>query len=232
MHLSENLYWVNGMIYGTLGNVYAIRGKESVTLIDCGEEVALDNIDRALADWGMGDLPIRHVLLTHAHQDHAGSAKRLQERGAKIYIHEADAWQVRQGGLIPETYPGLIWQMTPVEPDVLIKDGDVITIEDFEVKVMGAPGHTNGSVVYVWEHGGKTHFFTGDTCSCDGERGHEVILGWKGSPDYDLPTYLKTLDMLFKFYPDIVLGGHGFPRMQEGNTLLRNACLKAMLELR
>jgi hypothetical protein len=43
---------------------------------------------------------------------------------------------------------------------------------------------------------------------------------------------LKTLDKIFRMEPDLVLGGHGIPCMADGNRVLRNAYLKALLELR
>ena len=232
MHVSNSVYVVNGGYYGNLGNVYAIRGKKAITLIDTGELGAVETIFRNLKYWGMEDLPIAQVLITHGHQDHAGAAAFLQKRGARIICSKADAWQLRQGGLLPSEYPGLIWTFHPCEPDRLIEDDDVIEFEDFSIRVIGAPGHSAGSVVYELKDGEKTIFFTGDSLSCDGERGEQVILGWKGAPDYSVDSYLKTLDKLFKMTPDMVLGGHGIPCLADGNRVLRNACLKALLELR
>ncbi len=235
MQILKNLYWVNGMIHGTLGNAYAIRHENALTLIDCGMPADFDSVLECLNYWGLGELPIKHVLLTHGHRDHAGNAKKLQEMGAVIYVHSEDAPQMLKGGLTPEMYPGpveLAFDMPPVEADVLFKDGDILDIEGEKIKVIGAPGHTPGSVVFSWETDGKVLFFTGDTCSCAGETADEVILGWKGDPEYHAPTYLRTLNMLFKSRPDIVLGGHGFPRMRDGYKVLRNAAYNAMLEYR
>ena len=101
MRILDNLYWINGMIYGTLGNAYAIRHNDSLTLIDCGMEYDWDSLYNALCSWGLEKLPIRNVLLTHGHRDHAGNAKRMQDQGAKIYVNEGDAGQLRKGGLTP-----------------------------------------------------------------------------------------------------------------------------------
>lgn len=232
MQISKSVYIVNGGYYGNLGNVYAVRGKESVLLIDTGELVAVNSILDTLRYWGIGDMPISYVLATHGHQDHMGSAAFFQKRGSKIICGEGDAWQLRKGGLIPEEYPGLIWQYDPCEPDQLLRDGDTFRFEDFEFNVIGVPGHTDGSLVYSLQDGEKLIFFTGDTVICDGERGEEIILGWPGDPTYDSRTYIKSLEKLYKYYPDYVLGGHGIPCLADGNRVLRNACLKALLTLR
>jgi glyoxylase-like metal-dependent hydrolase (beta-lactamase superfamily II) len=232
MQVSKSVYVVNGGYYGNLGNVFAIRGEKSIALIDTGELPAVETIFKSLKDWGLANLPITHVLLTHGHQDHAGAAAHFKNKGARICCSEADAWQVRQGGLLPSEYPGLLWSFTPCEPDEIVKDGDTVHFEDFSIRVIAAPGHTAGSVVYELKDGDKSIFFTGDLLSCDGERGELVILGWKGSPDYSPDSYLKTLDKIFRMEPDLVLGGHGIPCMADGNRVLRNAYLKALLELR
>ena len=87
-------------------------------------------------------------------------------------------------------------------------------------------------MVFAWEHEGKCLFFTGDTCSCDGETGDEVILCWKADPGYSEGAYINTLQQLWKYKPDIVLGGHGFPLMRHGEKVLRNAAYQALLEFR
>ena len=51
------------------------------------------------------------------------------------------------------------------EADILIFDGDVITLGESEIKAIATPGHTKGGFCYVCD--GK--IFTGDTmffCSC------------------------------------------------------------------
>lgn len=232
MQVSESVYIVNGGYFGNLGNAYAVRGKNGVLLIDTGERVALEMIQKNLRYWGMGEMPVQYVLATHAHQDHVGCVAYFQQQGAKIVCGEGDAWQMRKGGLRPDEYPGMIWQCDPCEPDILVRDGDEIRFEDFCIRVIAAPGHTDGSVVYVLQDGEREIFFTGDTVICDGERGEEIILGWPGDPTYNSGTYISTLQKLYHYSPDYVLGGHGIPCLADGNRVLRNAALKALLTLR
>lgn len=235
MMMMKNLYWINGMQYGTLGNAYAIRHDTCLTLIDCGVAEDLDTLLSNLQYWGIGHLPVRHVLLTHGHRDHAGNAKALQDAGAKIYVHRLDAWQLESGGLTCETVPtpdGLDFSLPAIKPDILFFAGDILQIEKEQFRVIGAPGHTEGSVVFSWENEGRLLFFTGDTCSCSGDTGDEAILCWKADPGYSADRYIETLEKLRHYKPDAVLGGHGVPLLKNGERVLRSAAYKALQEYR
>ncbi|WP_436106446.1 MBL fold metallo-hydrolase [Massilia sp. LjRoot122] len=90
-------------------------------------------------------LKLRYVFETHAHADHVTSAGRLCElTGAVAAV---------PGGC----------GITPAE--LQLKDGDVIRFgADEEIRVLHTPGHTAGSMSYVW----RGNVFTGDTLLIDG----------------------------------------------------------------
>lgn len=234
MRLSDSVYLLSGGYYGLLGNVYAIRGKHSVALIDCGQVVAGKHIEEMLAYWGMGDLPITHLFLTHTHHDHAGSAKYFQEKGVKVFCSESDAPTLIKGGFLADETPyGGEWEFPPCIPDALFHDKDVLFFEDCPLRFYAAPGHSDGSFLIQLQDGGKDILFSGDVFSCDGERGEDVIIGWKGCMDYDPVAYQRTLHMAYQsFHPDYVLGGHGIPCLKDGSNVIRNAYRKFLLQYR
>ena len=172
--------------------------------------------------------------LPHGHHDHGGSALYFQEKGAKIYCSEADSPEMIRGGmLISDTPWGEEWEFPACTPDVQFKDGDVLTFEDFELKVIGAPGHSAGSVLFEMMDGEKDIVFSGDCFSCDGERGELVIVGWKGSMDYSAKDYQATFEKIYKtLNPDYILGGHGIPCVRDGKRVIRNAYRKFLMEYR
>ncbi|MGJ9416867.1 MBL fold metallo-hydrolase [Massilia sp. CMS3.1] len=90
-------------------------------------------------------LELVYVLETHAHADHITSAGRLRElTGAKAAVPGGC-------GIVPA--------------EVQLNDGDVIRFGDAEeIKVLHTPGHTAGSMSYVW----RDNVFTGDTLLIDG----------------------------------------------------------------
>jgi glyoxylase-like metal-dependent hydrolase (beta-lactamase superfamily II) len=113
------------------------------------EAVIIDPVDhhleRDLAHLERLGLRLAYVLETHAHADHVTSAGRLRQlTGAKACVPS--------GCGIP-----------PAE--VQLQDGDVIRFGGGEdIAVLHTPGHTAGSMCYVW----RGNVFTGDTLLING----------------------------------------------------------------
>jgi glyoxylase-like metal-dependent hydrolase (beta-lactamase superfamily II) len=129
--LAENTYIVEHV---------ASRQAAVVDPGDEGEEI----LDR-LAERG---ITLEKILLTHGHFDHVGAVRTLKERtGAKIHIHADDADRMRtagrQGGMF-----GLHVEDPPA-PDVLLREGDRVTLGDQRFQVLHTPGHTPGHVTFL-----------------------------------------------------------------------------------
>jgi len=90
-------------------NCFFVHEEDGLTLIDTGLPGSATGILRAAAAVGR---PIRRILLTHAHWDHAGSVDRLLER-----IPEAELMLTSREGRL------LAGDMTldPAEPGVPVK---------------------------------------------------------------------------------------------------------------
>lgn len=72
-------------------NCYLVAGDQGVTVVDAGLPRMWRMLPRALeaVDRGLGD--VRAVVLTHAHFDHVGFARRaLRELAVDVWVHEAD----------------------------------------------------------------------------------------------------------------------------------------------
>ncbi|PPJ01535.1 MBL fold metallo-hydrolase [Nocardia nova] len=152
-------------------NVYVWSDPEGVTLIDSGLPGAAGEIERGLRARGLTRDDVQRVILTHAHDDHIGSAADLAEWGAEIWVHHADADIVR--GERPQPAPVLReWEHpiaealepgTPPRPAPVhreLRDGEVL---DFGggAEVLAVPGHTAGSLaLHMSQH---RVLFTGDT---------------------------------------------------------------------
>ncbi len=243
MQVTKSVYIVSGAAYDLLGNVYAIRGVKGVALIDCGESIAAEVIEESLLRWGMGDMPVTHIFLTHGHADHAGSAAYFQKKGARIIVQEGDAHILREGGFPAESTPyGEGWTYPPCEPDLVFQEAQTFAFEGFRLKACPLPGHTDGSTFYEMEDirertetgPGRTILFTGDTFSFDRERDEDhIVLCWKGSPDYDPVKLRKSFEYACQaFYPDVILSGHGMPLLANGNAVIRAAARKFLMTYR
>lgn len=105
---------------------------------------------------------VQYILLTHGHFDHILGVPQVKElTGAKIAIHEKDAncLHDEHASLADIENPG-IQQMC--EADILLHEGDVLTLGTSEIRVLETPGHTRGGVCFMCED----LLFTGDTLFC------------------------------------------------------------------
>ena len=111
-------------------NCYILKGEQGDLVIDPGQ---------GSFAWVMQNTgKIAAVLNTHGHFDHVYDDAKLQRMGAKIYIHEDDAFMLRTDPF--ETMP------EPIEADVLIKGQEQsLEIAGFNVKFSLFAGHTPGS---------------------------------------------------------------------------------------
>ncbi len=71
-------------------NAYLFLTPE-LTLIDCGEktEATWDALQAALAVYDLAIKDIKRIIITHAHVDHIGMARRISaESGAKVWVND------------------------------------------------------------------------------------------------------------------------------------------------
>lgn len=120
-----------------------------LSLIDSGYAGSAGRIGRAVARHGRAISELRRVVVTHAHPDHAGSARDLGEAGAVVMVHPADAERLRTTWRDVARRPsrgGVFAAMTPVPPAVEpIEDGQVLPMLG-GLRVVHTPGHTPGSI--------------------------------------------------------------------------------------
>ncbi len=168
------------------------------------------------------------VLGTHGHWDHIGNHRFLQSRGAAVYAHAGDAaycsqldwqWNIQFGqfandfGLPPARRAAYLAGVgEPVLPDVYLKDGDVLQIGDCRIDVLATPGHSDGSVCYLFPEDGI--LFTGDTLMGDGF--------FTGVPQCTAPeAYRKSMEKLSGLKVKTVYCDHNDPI--PGDRLLEKA---------
>jgi glyoxylase-like metal-dependent hydrolase (beta-lactamase superfamily II) len=106
-----------------------VHGGEAA-IVDTGVEGSGDAIAAALTGIGLDWPAVAHVILTHNHGDHAGSAADVLDRAADATGY-AGAEDIA-GITVPRP-------LTPVQ------DGDRV----FDLQVVTAPGHTAGSIAVL-----------------------------------------------------------------------------------
>ena len=168
MKSREHLYLLSGGVYGMLGNVYALQHDSGYILIDCGRYDALDIIRQNMAYWNISEHKITHVLLTHGHDDHAGSSSWFQSMGAQIYVGTGDEMNMITGNFGPES-PFTNHVMPPCQPDVCIHEDMDISVGGLCIHALRMPGHTSGSMLYYVMLDKEAVLFSGDMFFADGK---------------------------------------------------------------
>lgn len=133
-------------------NTYFLVGEDNrAIVIDSGENYK--KVKQVESECGF---KIEAVLLTHAHFDHAGNAKKLQDDGAKIYVSKIDAKKLLNDDNLSKDFGREFEYLTA---DYTFEDGEILKIFDIEIKVILTPGHTDGSACFLVGN----MLFTGDT---------------------------------------------------------------------
>lgn len=136
-------------------NSYIVVGEHgNAVLID-----APDDADYILSELKSNNFTLKKILLTHGHFDHIGAvAKLAKETGCDVMVHELDLSKLSdiKGNLISHFGLNKFNEYKGAES---FKDGDKISVDELEFKVIHTPGHTSGSVCFVIED----CMFSGDT---------------------------------------------------------------------
>ncbi|MGY5352612.1 MBL fold metallo-hydrolase [Wenyingzhuangia sp. IMCC45533] len=168
----KTVYYTDGTVHlkkGS-GNVYLLKNNNQYLMIDSGKPNTARKIEKTLLKSNISPNSISHLVLTHAHYDHAGNAKYFQDKyGTKIIVGKKDLPIVHKNGL--DTHlcgRGLIGKIgqknverqtyATFVPDILIdKEFDLKSI-GFNGKIIPISGHTEGSVIVIQQ----TKAFVGD----------------------------------------------------------------------
>lgn len=104
------------------------------------------------------------------------------------------------------------------ETDILIEEDTQLHIGNVEVSIYTMPGHTNGTLLYYVQVDEERILFSGDMFNCDGEKGDQAHLWWKGDMNYNSEKLGKSFQRLWamELDPTVIVGGHGNPRLGKG----------------
>ena len=187
--------------------------KEAAIIDPGGDE------DLVLGHCRENGLTVTHIINTHGHPDHVcGNARIQQDTGAKIVMHAEDVSYFND----PRIKGFFAALGLPASPpvDVIVKDGDMITVGNKHLQVIHTPGHTPGGICLY----SSPHCFTGDT----------LFAGAVGRTDFPGGSMRQLIEAitsrLLSLPPEtFVWPGHGYGGLQ--STIAREAKSNPYLKL-
>lgn len=149
----DNLYILTSSPFQQT-TVYAITTSDGIIMIDSGEAGRLDKILAGFSKVGLDPSKVKYILLGHGHGDHYAGAAYFQEKyGTKVGTAAAD-WDM----MFPADKPLKANDDRP-HRDLVLKEGTPVTLGDTSVTIVEIPGHTPGSVGFIFKvkDGNQTH---------------------------------------------------------------------------
>jgi metallo-beta-lactamase class B len=130
----DNLYFLGMTEY----SAWAVTTSDGIIVIDPLFDYAVeDEVVNGLTKLGLDPKRIRYVLVSHAHTDHVGGARLLQDKfGARVVMSAAD-WDLVATDTASYPKP---------KKDVVAVDGQKLTLGDTTLTLYMTPGHTLGTI--------------------------------------------------------------------------------------
>src|SRR5687768_3198150 len=135
----DNLYYV-GPCYVS---VWLLTTPQGHILFDSAQEPFVDGVIANIQKFGINLRDIKYIILSHGHLDHVGGAARLQEATGARVVAVAEDWTMI------EALDGKTNRRDPKpnrmpKRDMVVKDGDTLTLGNQSLRFHQLPGHTPG----------------------------------------------------------------------------------------
>jgi metallo-beta-lactamase class B len=205
--IADGLYYVGSRDLAS----YLVVTPQGNILINSGLESSPTLIRSSIEQLGFKYTDTRVLLISHAHWDHdAGSARVIQETGAKYMVMDDDVPVVESGGALDFAYADSPYPKAKV--DRVLHDGDEVKLGDATLVAHKTPGHTRGCTTWTMK------------AQQNGRTLDAVIVGsWNVNAEYRLvdkpqhpasypgivTDYRKTFALLKQLPCDLFLGAHG-----------------------
>ncbi|MGH6768739.1 MAG: MBL fold metallo-hydrolase [Xanthobacteraceae bacterium] len=175
------------------GTVSYIVGRGNVAILDPGP---VDEAHTAALLNAVRGETVSHIVVTHTHRDHSPAAAAIKAAtGAKTY-GEGPHRAARSLVSLPPRSNG----DTDFQPDIVLKDGDIVTGDGWSLTAITTPGHCANHMAYAL--GDTDVLFSGDH-----------VMAWStpivAPPDGSMSEYMASLEKLLHRPETTYFPGHG-----------------------
>ena len=166
----DNLYFVGSKVHSS----WALTTSDGIILIDTlftynSEEEIVGGLKKL----GLDPASVKYVIITHAHGDHVGGAKLLQDRFKSHIVMGGPDWDSIEKSVngYPEGKP---------KRDIVADDGQKITLGDTSVTIVTTPGHTPGTLSMTFPVK---------------DRGRTLSVAYAGGTAFNFPSTVPNFDV-------------------------------------
>ncbi|MFZ5986343.1 MAG: MBL fold metallo-hydrolase [Bacillota bacterium] len=211
-----------------VNNNYIIKLEKGYLLIDTGYPEQFNSISKKLRKHNIQLRDISYILLTHAHDDHAGFLNEMLDNSdAKVILHDQAIDRLREGqnsfdggytSYLALTFSRIMkllgkgeHRFPPVDrPEryIVLDDSTQPTIEEqLSGTIINFPGHTIDSIGLLLKDGS---LFCGDA-AMNGFPSLNRIIIWIEN----LKDYRRSWEVMLNNNPSKIYPSHGKPFMNE-----------------
>lgn len=139
--VADNFYFLGTKIH----SAWALVGSEGIIILEALYDYAAgDEIVGGLKKLGLDIKNVKYVILSHAHADHDGGAKFLQDTIPSAHlVYGGPDWDAIERST---TYAG-----GRPKRDTIGADGMRLSVGDASVQIVATPGHTAGTLSFLFE---------------------------------------------------------------------------------
>ena len=145
VQIFDNMWYFG---YDTIG-AWAIRTSDGILMIDALNTMqeAADIIEPSMKKVGLDPAQVKYLIVGHGHFDHFGAAPHFQQKYKTRIAMSAEDWELLER---PNPNQSAAQAARPrPKRDIVIKDGDKVTLGDTSITLHVTPGHTVGSLAYL-----------------------------------------------------------------------------------
>ena len=139
--VADNFYFLGTKIH----NAWALVGSDGIIVFEAlFDYAAPDEIADGMRKLGLDVNRVRYVVISHAHGDHDGGAKFLQDKMPKArLVYGGPDWDAVDKSV---NRPG-----GKPKRDLVGDDGMKLSVGDASVQIVTTPGHTAGTLSFLFE---------------------------------------------------------------------------------